>query len=61
MENILSLTPMQQLIILAVNAWMFVVFPIVVLRKLKHITDLLEMQIDDEEEEEEEETLDPGE
>ncbi len=50
MENVFSLTPGQQIIVLAVNAWMFVVFPILVLRKLNHITNLLETQVYEDEE-----------
>ncbi|MEW5895242.1 MAG: hypothetical protein AB1650_05755 [Candidatus Omnitrophota bacterium] len=56
MENVLSLSPVQQFIIIAVNAWMFVIFPVLVLRKLNRITNLLESQID---EDGEDETFEP--
>lgn len=42
MDSVLSLTPIQQFFVLAVNVWMFLIFPILVLRKLNHITRLLE-------------------
>jgi len=44
MENILNLTPGQSLMILALNAWIFVVFPVLVLKKLNYLTALLESQ-----------------
>jgi hypothetical protein len=53
MENVLSLTPGQQFFIMAVYSWMFIGFPVLVLRKLNQITGLLEAQVYDEEEEEE--------
>ena len=45
MENILNLTPGQSLIILALNAWIFVIFPVLVIRKLNYLTALLESQL----------------
>ena len=57
MENVLSLSPVQQFIIIAVNAWMFIIFPVLVLRKLNHITSLLESQVEEEEEDETFETM----
>ena len=53
MENILSLTSGQQLFILGMYTWIFIIFPVLILRKLNHITQLLEVQVygDDEDEE----------
>jgi len=50
-ENILNLTPFQSLIILALNVWIFIVFPAIVIKKLNHMTDLLEAQYLDEDKE----------
>lgn len=62
MENVLGLTPMQQIFVLAMHAWMFFVFPIMVLKKLNNITSLLESQIyEDEEDEGEGDAFDVGE
>ena len=52
MDNVLGLSPVHQLLILAINTWMFVIFPVLVLRKLNHITTILEAQAYDEDEEE---------
>lgn len=59
MENVLSLSPGQQFFVVAVNAWMFIIFPILVLRKLNHITSLIETQVY--EDEDEDGTFDSGE
>lgn len=48
MENVLNLTPLQSFFVLALNAWIFVVFPVLVLKKLNYMTALLESQFDDE-------------
>ena len=46
MENLttLSMTPLQFAIQLAITVWMFVIFPIIVIRKLNYMTDILEAQ-----------------
>ena len=44
MENMLNLTPTQLLIGAAFQIWMFVIFPIVIIRKLNYMTALLESQ-----------------
>jgi len=54
MENVLSLTPGQQIFIVIVNAWMFVIFPVLVLRKLNYISSLLETQMSEDDEGDEE-------
>ena len=59
MENVLALTPTQQLLLLAMHAWMFFIFPIMVIRKLNNITSLLETQVY--EEDDEDDTFEPGE
>jgi len=51
MDNMFSLTPMQSLLVLAFNAWIFVVFPVLVLRKLNYLTTLLEAQFEQNEQE----------
>jgi len=50
MEGVLSLTPGQIIFSVAVYIWMFVVFPVLVLRKLNYITNLLEAQVYDDDE-----------
>ncbi len=45
MENLINLTPLQSVIILALNLWIFVIFPIIVIRKINYMTGLLETQI----------------
>jgi hypothetical protein len=44
MENILNLTPGLSFVILALNAWIFVIFPVLVIKKLNYLTALLESQ-----------------
>jgi hypothetical protein len=46
MENLLNLSPVQIFFALALNAWMFVIFPIIVLRKINYMTELLEAQFE---------------
>lgn len=52
MENLLNLTPVQTFFILLLNAWTIVIFPLIVIRKLKYLTELIESQIPDEQVEE---------
>ncbi|HOW36023.1 MAG TPA: hypothetical protein PL155_06395 [Candidatus Omnitrophota bacterium] len=44
MENAInvSLTPIQLYISLAIQIWLVVVFPVIVIRKLNHLSELLE-------------------
>lgn len=51
METLLQLTPAQQLFILAVQVWIVVLFPWLLLTKLNHISQLLEMQFQDDDDE----------
>ncbi len=51
MENVLALTPAQQMLFVAIQLWLVVFFPLLILRKLNHISSLLEMQIYQDEEE----------
>ena len=44
MENLLQMTPLQFSIALAINVWMFVIFPVIVIRKLNYMTAILESQ-----------------
>lgn len=46
METILHLTPLQTFFALAVNLWMFIIFPLIVIRKINHITEILESQLE---------------
>jgi len=52
MESVLTLTPAQQILIVAVQLWLVVFFPLLILRKLNHISNLLEIQVYQDEEEE---------
>lgn len=54
MENMINLTPAQSLLIFALNVWMFVVFPVIVIRKINYLTAIMEAQFmpDDQEEQE---------
>jgi len=51
MENIFHLTPAQSLFVLALNAWMFIIFPVLVIRKINYLTALLESQFEQGEQE----------
>lgn len=42
MENILNLSPAQLMLGLVLQIWIFVLFPVLVLRKLNYMTRLLE-------------------
>jgi len=44
MENILNLSPVQAFFVVLLNAWIFVIFPLIVIRKLNYLTELLESQ-----------------
>lgn len=44
MENILNLTPLQSVFILALNVWMFVVFPWMIIKKINYLTAIIEAQ-----------------
>jgi len=44
MENFLQMSPLQFAIALAINIWMFVIFPVIVIRKLNYMTQILEAQ-----------------
>ena len=44
MEALLQMTPLQFAIALAINIWMFVIFPLIVIRKLNYMTQILEAQ-----------------
>ena len=52
MEKALSFTLIQQVIIFILQAWVFIGFPVLVLRKLNYIASLLETQIYEDDEEE---------
>ncbi|MCK5214965.1 MAG: hypothetical protein KAR05_06395 [Candidatus Omnitrophica bacterium] len=52
MENIVQLTPLQVFLALVFNVWMFVIFPVLVIKKLNYMTALLESQFEQGEEEE---------
>jgi len=46
MENVFNLTPLQYFIVLVLHAWIFFIFPILVLKKLNYISTLLESQFE---------------
>lgn len=46
MEQIFHLTPLQSLIVLALNAWLFIIFPVIVIRKLNYMTAIMEAQME---------------
>jgi|GEM_PF-1558410 len=50
MENILNLTPGQLMLGLALQVWMLVIFPVIVIRKLNYLTSVMESFCEDEEE-----------
>ena len=52
MENIFQLSPVQSFVILALNVWIFIVFPIIVIKKINYLTALLEHQVYGENQEE---------
>ena len=46
----MQLTPLQVFLALLFNVWMFVIFPVLVIKKLNYMTALLESQFEQEEE-----------
>ena len=44
METVINFTPTQTFFFLALNAWIFVIFPVIVIKKLNYLTDILESQ-----------------
>ena len=44
MDSLLQMSPLQFAIALAINIWMFVIFPVIVIRKLNYMTQILEAQ-----------------
>ncbi len=44
MEQILQLSPGQALLLMAMQIWMYVIFPIIVIRKLNYMTEVVEAQ-----------------
>jgi len=46
MNTVMNFSPLETFIILAINAWMFVVFPMIVIKKLNYMTALLESMYD---------------
>lgn len=53
MESIFHLTPFQSLIILVLNAWIFIIFPVIVIRKLNYLTAVMEAQMEESEDDSE--------
>lgn len=48
MENILNLTNTQILFLFLVEVWILIIFPVIVIRKLNYVIELLESQFQDE-------------
>ena len=46
MDNILNLTPVQAILVLLLEAWVIVIFPLLVIRKLNYLTELIESQVE---------------
>lgn len=44
MENLLNFTSGQILFIIALNIWMFVIFPMIVIKKINYLTAIIESQ-----------------
>ena len=51
MENIFHLTPIQSFLVLALNVWIFVIFPVIVIKKLNYLTAVIESQFDQDQQE----------
>lgn len=49
MENVLNLNPIQMLLLLLQSAWVTIIFPFIVIRKLNYIMEFLESQFPSEE------------
>ena len=47
MENFFNLSPLQTFFVLALNAWIVIIFPVIVIRKINYLTELLESQLSD--------------
>jgi len=52
MENMLNLTPTQSILVMALNVWIFVVFPMIVIKKLNYLASMMEAQLLGDEDEE---------
>ena len=50
MENVLNLnlSPTQVIVILGLQVWIFIVFPVIVIRKINYLTRLVESQFEQE-------------
>ena len=50
MENALNLnlSPAQAIVILGLQVWIFIIFPLIVIRKLNYLTRLVESQFEQE-------------
>ena len=53
MENIFNLTPLQALFVMGLNAWLFVVFPVLIIKKVNYLTAMMEAHLFPEDQEEE--------
>jgi len=47
MEQLLNLSPGQTVFLFMIQAWVLVIFPVMVIRKLNYIAALLESQLED--------------
>ena len=45
METVFNLTPSQSFFFLALNAWIFIIFPVIVIKKLNYLTQILESHL----------------
>ncbi len=47
MEGLLeSMTPSQKFLLLAFNVWFYIIFPVIVIRKLNYLTRIMEAQFE---------------
>ncbi len=42
MESVLNLSPAQMVFMMLLQMWIFVIFPVIIIKKLNYMTDLLE-------------------
>lgn len=49
MENALNISQSQMFLLMVSQIWMFVIFPVIVIRKLNYLTAIMEAQFDNSE------------
>lgn len=46
MDSVLNLSPVEKMLVLGLQLWITVIFPLLMLRKLNYVTSLLENLVD---------------